>query len=95
MLSLKSSSVSQTFKNRDRVTIMLDILNSVKNSSKGKRKTQIMQSANLNYAQMKKYLKYLTNRGLLAATERQTYLITNDGSRFLQFVEIQKIHNLK
>jgi len=94
MLRLKSSPVSHVFKYRDRMAIIRDILETVKESKNGRKKTQIMQSANLNYAQTKKYLKYLTNCGFLLPTQRQTYTITNKGSRFLQFVELQKIPNL-
>lgn len=74
------------FKYRDRVSIINDILKSVKDSSgKGKRKTQIMQSANLNYLQMKKYLNYLLECGFLMLTEKETYVMTEEGSRFLQW----------
>jgi len=95
MLELKPAPVLHAFKYRDRTTIISDILKIVKTSKKGRKKTQIMQSANLNYAQTKKYLNYLTDCGFLVATERQTYVITNEGSRFLQFVVIQKIPNLR
>ncbi len=95
MLELKSLPVLHAFKYRDRTTIISDILKTVKTSKKGRKKTQIMQSANLNYAQTKKYLNYLTDCGFLVVTERQTYVITNEGSRFLQFVVIQKIPNLR
>ena len=95
MLELKPPPVLHAFKYRDRTTIISDILKTVKTSKKGRKKTQIMQSANLNYAQTKKYLNYLTDCGFLVVTERQTYVITNEGSRFLQFVVIQKIPNLR
>jgi len=95
MLELKPLPVLHAFKYRDRTTIISDILKTVKTSKKGRKKTQIMQSANLNYAQTKKYLNYLTDCGFLVVTERQTYVITNEGSRFLQFVVIQKIPNLR
>ncbi len=92
MLRSKSLQISQTFKYRDRVSIIGDILEAVKNSRKGRRKTQIMQSANLNYSQTKKYLDYLLDCGYLMVTERETYTITNEGSRFLQLVDLQKIN---
>lgn len=95
MLELKRRPVLHAFKYRDRTTIISDILKTVKTSKKGRKKTQIMQSANLNYAQTKKYLNYLTDCGFLVVTERQTYVITNEGSRFLLFVVIQKIPNLR
>lgn len=95
MLGLKSSQVSAAFKYRGRMTIIVDILKSVENSRKGRRKTQIMQSANLNYVQMKKYLSYLTDCGLLEVSKVQKYVITKKGSRFLQFVELPKIRDLR
>lgn len=80
------------FKYRDRVTIIGDILQSVKDSpGKEKRKTQIMQSANLNYFQIKKYLNYLLNCGFLTRTDKETYVVTEKGSRFLQLTEIERL----
>ncbi|NWF87505.1 hypothetical protein HXY32_06840 [Candidatus Bathyarchaeota archaeon] len=89
------SNILQAFKYRDRVTIMSDILKTVKKSREGRRKTQIMQSANLNYIQTKKYLNYMYNCGFLMITQRETYIITEKGSRFLQLIEMQKIKNLR
>jgi predicted transcriptional regulator len=91
MLRSKSLPISHTFKYRDRVSIISDILTTVKNSRKGRRKTQIMQSANLNYNQTRKYLDYLLTCGYLVVTEKETYLITNEGSRFLQLFDLQRI----
>lgn len=54
-----------------------------------------MQSANLNYSQTKKYLDYLLDCGYLIVTERETYTITNEGSRFLQLVDLQKINMVR
>lgn len=88
-------SVLRAFKYRDRLTIMSDILKSVKNSGEGRKKTQIMKSAHLNYVQTKKYLNYLNNCGFLVVTQRETYVITEKGSRFLQLVEIQKTQGLR
>jgi len=83
------------FKYRDRVTIMSDILKSVSGAHNGRKLTQIMQSANLNYIQTKKYLGYLNNCGYLVVTERETYIITEKGSRFLQMIEFQMIHSIR
>lgn len=93
MLRLESSPVSNSFKYRDRVTIIGDILESVRNSGKGRKKTQIMQSANLNYLQTKKYLNYLIDYGFLDVTEKGSYVITRKGSRFLHLIAVQTIHN--
>jgi predicted transcriptional regulator len=95
MLRSKSLPISHTFKYRDRVSIMSDILTAVKNSRKGRRKTQIMQSANLNYTQTKKYLDYLLTCGYIVVTEKETYAITNEGSLFLQLVDLQKIRMVR
>lgn len=95
MLRSKSSLISHAFKYRDRGAIIGDILRTVKNSREGRKKTQIMQSANLNYIQTKKYLNYLLNCDFLVATERETYVITRKGSRFLQLIEVQRIHSLR
>ena len=95
MLRAESSIVSRTFKYRDRIAIIGDILKTVKHSREGRKKTQIMQSANLNYIQTKKYINYLMDRGFLVVTERETYVITREGTRFLQLVEVQRIHSLR
>jgi len=95
MLRSKWLPISRTFKYRDRVSIISDILTTVKNSRKGRRKTQIMQSANLNYTQTKKYLGYLLTCGYLVVTEKETYAITNEGSRFLQLVDLQRIRMVR
>jgi len=49
MLRLKPSPVSHVFKYRDRTTIMIDILDTVKSSMGGKKKSHILQSARLNH----------------------------------------------
>jgi len=95
MLRAESSIVSHTFKYRDRIAIIGDILKTVKNSREGRKKTQIMQSANLNYVQTKKYINYLIDCGFLVVTQREMYVITKEGTRFLQLVEVQRIHSLR
>lgn len=83
------------FKYRDRVTIVKDILKSVTEKKEGKKLTQIMQSANLNYVQTKKYLHYMLVNGFLAFTEKETYKITKEGSKFLYILEKQKLMTLR
>jgi len=92
MLRLKSSTVSHVFKYRDRTTIMIDILDSVRNSRKGKKKTRIMQSARLNHVQTGKYLNHLVGCGYLVGTNEETYVLTKDGFRFLQLIEMQRVN---
>ncbi len=84
-----------SFKYRDRVAIIGDILRTVKETRSGRRKTQIMQSANLNYTQTMKYLGYLMGCGLITASDGETYIITSKGYEFLQLVEIQRLQSLK
>ena len=83
-----------SFKYRDRMTIIGDILKTLRKTKEGKRKTQIMQSANLNYVQMNKYLRYLLERGLLNFTDQGKVTITEEGIRFLQYLEAQRIKPL-
>jgi len=90
-----SSLFVNAFKYRDRVSIMGDILKSVRSNYEGRKLTQIMQSANLNYVQTKKYLGYLNNCGYLVVTERETYVITEKGSRFLQMIEFQMMRSVR
>ena len=89
------SSFFNAFKYRDRMTIIGDILRSVRKSRDGRKKTQIMQSAKLNYVQTKKYLNYLLNYGFLVVTEKETYVITEKGSKFLQLLEIQQLRSIR
>ena len=83
-----------SFKYRDRMTIIGDILKTLRKTKEGKRKTQIMQSANLNYIQMNKYLRYLLEHGLLNFTDQGKVTITEEGIRFLQYLEAQRIKPL-
>lgn len=89
------SSFLNAFKYRDRVTIIGEILRSIRKSREGRKKTQIMQSAKLNYVQTKKYLNYLLDYGFLVVTERETYVITEKGSKFLQLLEIQQLRSIR
>ncbi len=93
MLSLfsKMPQILCTFKYRDRAGIMSDILMAISNSRNGKKKTQIMQSANLNYLQTTKYLDYMTNCGYIVATQDATYVLTDKGARYLQLGETQEL----
>lgn len=75
------------FKYRDRVTIIADILKSVTENGKGKRKTKIMQSANLNYSQVNKYLDLLLRNGYVILDDGYMYKPTGEGLRFLQNLE--------
>lgn len=80
----------RAFKYRDRAEIINDILKSIRESRWGRKKTQIMQTANLNHIQMNKYLRYLVSRGFLELTDKGNIVITEKGTRFLQFLEVQR-----
>jgi predicted transcriptional regulator len=67
---------------RERMEIMAEILCYCKQQ---KSKTDIMYTVNLNYAQLKKYLKSLTSQGLLVA-DRNKYATTQKGYRFLKLL---------
>lgn len=75
------------FKYRDRMTIIADILKSVSENGKGKRKTNIMQSANLSYNQVNKYLDLLLRNGYVVLGNGYMYKPTGEGLRFLQNLE--------
>ncbi len=64
-IKLSVNSLLFMFKKRDRATIIADILKSISSSHKGRRKTNIMQSANLSSDQMNKYLDLLMRNGYI------------------------------
>jgi predicted transcriptional regulator len=68
-------------KNRDRLDIVRDMLTA---ASTNARKTRIMYQANMNFAQVERYLKILLNQGLLEHDGRFCYLITEKGKEFLK-----------
>jgi len=81
-----ANSLFLLFQKRDRVTIIADILKSIRYSKKGRRKTNIMQSANLNYDQLNKYLDLLIRNGYVIV-EGQIYKPTSRGLEFLETIE--------
>jgi len=85
-LNLGSSLVCLMFKKRDRVNIIADILKSISYSGRGRRKTNIMQSANLSYDQLNKYLDLLIRNGYVIV-EGQMYKPTSRGLEFLESME--------
>ena len=74
---------------RNRTDIIAQILEAVNDGSGygygGLTKTNIMYRAYLSYAQLKEYLKILTNTGLLSYDQdTQRFTITEKGLRFLE-----------
>ena len=80
------------FKNRDRATIIADILNSLVKNPKGKRKTNIRQSANLSSYMSDKYLDFLLRNDFIKIEEGGIYKPTTKGLRLLQNLDV---HYLK
>lgn len=87
--------IIHSFKYRDRGGIVCDILSACRNSRDGRKKTQIMQSANLNYIQTKKYLNFMINCGYLSVTQKETYMITPKGSKYLQMIQVEEITRIR
>ena len=84
------SRIFYAFKYRDRTTIVNDILKTLRDSRSGKRKTQLMQTANLNYIQFDKYLRYLLKCGFLRISDKGKIYITEEGSKFLLLLEYRR-----
>ncbi len=78
------------FKYRDRATIIGDILGTIYHEPKGKTKTGIMRSSNLNFNQANKYLDFLMLCDVVKATnplrsqEAARYKLTEKGLRLLK-----------
>jgi predicted transcriptional regulator len=54
-----------------------------------------MQSANLNYIQTRKYLDFMANYGYISVTQKETYVVTAEGSKYLQMVQIHEITRMR
>ncbi len=77
-------------KNRDRISIMIDVLNVARNYSDGVRITHIMYKANLNYRMAMDIVRYLMKKDMmesLDAHETLYYRITERGIHFLDTFE--------
>jgi len=73
-----------TSKRRDKLCIIAEILEVAKN---GTLKTQIMYKANLSFAQLNQYLKYMLKIRLidkLDTTRKDVYITTEKGLDFIQ-----------
>jgi len=86
---LSFDSLRSMFKKRDGAEIIADILKAVGESSKGKRKTNIMQSANLSYDQVNKYLDLLLRNGYVILDDGFVYKPTGRGLRFLENLQAE------
>lgn len=86
MLNLAHLLPVYLFAKRDRVSIIVAILETLKNKHEGKRKTNIMQSANLSTDQVSKYLELLYLNGLVRK-DGNIYQVTRRGVEFLETFE--------
>jgi predicted transcriptional regulator len=74
----------QTSKRRDKLSIIAEILEIAKD---GTLKTQIMYRANLSFAQLNDYVKFMLKTGLInkfRANGKDVYETTEKGLEFLQ-----------
>ena len=78
-----------SFKYRDRAKIIADILSSLVVRPEGKRKTNIMQSANLSSDLLNKYLDLLLRNGYIMVEGSSIYKLTPRGLRLLQNLDIE------
>ena len=85
------------FRYRDRTTIVGHILSSINRDPKGKTKTSIMRSANLNFDQVNKYLDMLTLCDFVKARHPMNgedlvrYRLTGTGLSFLKNFEAWRL----
>ena len=81
-------------KNRDQLTIMAHILEAIR-IKKSRKKTQIMQSANLSTSLADKYLNLLMRNGYVILEDGNVYKVTKKGSYFLQsFIYTEYVRGL-
>ena len=71
----------QHIRNRSRLDVIAAILREV--SGREATKTRIMYGAFLSSTQMREYVPFLLNSGLLTKAEQSIYKITGKGMRFL------------
>lgn len=83
-LSVVFTNISK-FRYRDRINIVGDILDTIRRTPKGKTKTSIMRSANLNYSQANRYIDLLLLCDLIkgvpsrSSREECRYKLTHKG----------------
>ena len=76
-----------TFKHRARLTVFAEILKVTRESSEGKKKTDIMRSVNLNHPQADKYLNLLLTNKLLCLDNEDRYKPTKKGLKLARTLE--------
>jgi predicted transcriptional regulator len=76
-----------TFKHRARLTVFAEILKVTRESSDGRKKTDIMRSVNLNHPQADKYLNLLLTNNLLCLDNEDRYKPTKKGLKLVKTLE--------
>lgn len=73
-------------KKRNRLEIIRDILEVIRNKSGKIKPTHILYKSNLSYAMMEEYLQELKEKQFILEknTPRKTYLITEKGLKYLE-----------
>jgi len=74
------------FKYRDRHSIIADMLKAVAKSSKGSKKSHIMQRGNLNSVQINRYMDILLRNGFVII-DGYKYRLSTKGLRYLENIE--------
>ncbi|UCC32832.1 MAG: hypothetical protein JSW53_03250 [Candidatus Bathyarchaeota archaeon] len=91
------SVILSRFKYRDRATIVGDILGTIYHDPRGKTKTGIMRSTNLNFNQANKYLDFLILCDMVKATnplksqELARYRLTDKGLVLLKNFDVWQL----
>jgi predicted transcriptional regulator len=78
-----------TFKNRTRMEILYELVNSARRLQPV-RKTTMMNRSNMSYLGLKKFLDFAMSQGLLEVRvldESKFYFVTQKGFKFLQLYE--------
>lgn len=81
MENQEAHTTQQHIKNRSRLDVIAAILSEL--STRDASKTRIMYGAFLSSTQMREYVPFLLNNGLLTKCEQSIYKITEKGMRFL------------
>jgi len=90
---VSASVLMSEFKYRDRASIVVDILDTIRSEPKGETKTGIMRGANLNFEQANRYLELLVLRGFikevdpLGSQELGRYKTTKEGLELVSILE--------
>lgn len=75
------------FRHRDRLTVFAEILKTTNEFKKGKKKTDIVRSVNLNYPQASRYLNLLLINGFLWLDSEDRYKPTKKGLELIRTLE--------